>query len=120
LPLPSGPYRLIGGSSNIRLQPKAHVTPGTESDSPVELLPAAAGSCGAWFPPNRNRNADIWFSPAGRIPVTIVAPPSNSGTPQSAAPGILERAKRSYREITAQREKTARRISARLGIVVAQ
>ena len=47
-------------------------------------------------------------------------PPFNSGTPQSAAPGIPEHAKISYREITAQREKTARRIAARLGIVVAQ
>jgi hypothetical protein len=30
------------------------------------------------------------------------------------------RAQQSYREITAQREETARRIAARLGIVVAQ
>ena len=47
-------------------------------------------------------------------------PPFNSGTPERAPPGILERARQSYREITARREETARRIAARLGIVVAQ
>jgi cyclohexyl-isocyanide hydratase len=47
-------------------------------------------------------------------------PPFNSGTPERAPPAILERAKQSYRKITAQREETARRIAARLGIFVAQ
>jgi cyclohexyl-isocyanide hydratase len=45
-------------------------------------------------------------------------PPFNSGTPERAPPAVLERARQSYREITAQREKTARRIAARLGIAV--
>jgi cyclohexyl-isocyanide hydratase len=44
-------------------------------------------------------------------------PPFGSGTPERAPPGILARARQSYREITAQREETARRIAARLGIV---
>jgi cyclohexyl-isocyanide hydratase len=43
-------------------------------------------------------------------------PPFNSGTPESAPPAILEQARRSYRKVTAQREETARRIAARLGI----
>ena len=43
-------------------------------------------------------------------------PPFNSGTPESAPPAIFEQAKRSYRKVTAQREATARRIAARLGI----
>jgi cyclohexyl-isocyanide hydratase len=43
-------------------------------------------------------------------------PPFNSGTPESAPPAILEQAKRSYRKMTAQREATARRIAARLGL----
>jgi cyclohexyl-isocyanide hydratase len=43
-------------------------------------------------------------------------PPFNSGTPESAPPAIYERAKRSYRKLTEQREATARRIAARLGI----
>ena len=43
-------------------------------------------------------------------------PPFNSGTPESAPPAILDRAKLSYRRITAQREATARRIATRLGI----
>jgi hypothetical protein len=46
--------------------------------------------------------------------------PSNGGTPERAPPGILGRARQSYREITAQREETARRIAARLDIRVAQ
>jgi cyclohexyl-isocyanide hydratase len=45
-------------------------------------------------------------------------PPFNSGTPECAPPAILERARQSYREITARREETARRIAARLGIFV--
>jgi cyclohexyl-isocyanide hydratase len=47
-------------------------------------------------------------------------PPFNSGAPERAPPTILERARQSYREITARREQTARRIAARLGIFVAQ
>jgi cyclohexyl-isocyanide hydratase len=47
-------------------------------------------------------------------------PPFDSGTPERAPPAILEHARRSYREITARREETARRIAARLGIVVAE
>jgi cyclohexyl-isocyanide hydratase len=43
-------------------------------------------------------------------------PPFNSGTPETAPPAILQQAKRSYRKVTAQREATARRIAARLGI----
>jgi cyclohexyl-isocyanide hydratase len=43
-------------------------------------------------------------------------PPFNSGTPESAPPAILEQPKRSYRKMTAQREVTARRIAARLGL----
>jgi cyclohexyl-isocyanide hydratase len=45
-------------------------------------------------------------------------PPFNSGTPESAPPAIREQAKLSYRKITAQRESTARRIAAGLGISV--
>lgn len=47
-------------------------------------------------------------------------PPFDSGTPERAPPAILERARQSYREITARREETARRIAARLGTLVAQ
>jgi cyclohexyl-isocyanide hydratase len=47
-------------------------------------------------------------------------PPFDSGTPERAPPAILEHARRSYREITARREETARRIAARLGIFVAE
>ncbi len=43
-------------------------------------------------------------------------PPFDSGTPETAPPAILERAKRSVRDITAKRERTARRVAARLGI----
>jgi cyclohexyl-isocyanide hydratase len=47
-------------------------------------------------------------------------PPFNSGTPEGAPPVILKRARQSYREITARREETARRIAARLGIFVSR
>jgi cyclohexyl-isocyanide hydratase len=47
-------------------------------------------------------------------------PPFDSGTPERAPPAILEHARRSYREITARREETARRIAARLGILVTE
>jgi cyclohexyl-isocyanide hydratase len=43
-------------------------------------------------------------------------PPFNSGTPESAPPAILERVRISYRAVTEQREQTARRVAARLGI----
>jgi cyclohexyl-isocyanide hydratase len=43
-------------------------------------------------------------------------PPFNSGTPESAPPSIVEQARQSYRQIIAQREETARRIAARLGL----
>jgi cyclohexyl-isocyanide hydratase len=42
-------------------------------------------------------------------------PPFNSGTLESAPSSIVEQARQSYREITAQREETARRIAGRLG-----
>jgi hypothetical protein len=41
-------------------------------------------------------------------------PPFDSGTPETAPPAILEKALRSARAITAQREQTARRIAAKL------
>jgi cyclohexyl-isocyanide hydratase len=43
-------------------------------------------------------------------------PPFDSGTPETAPAAILEQARRSVRAITAQREKTARRVAAKLGI----
>jgi cyclohexyl-isocyanide hydratase len=43
-------------------------------------------------------------------------PPFNSGTPETAPPIILADARRSVAAITAQREATARRAAARLGI----
>lgn len=43
-------------------------------------------------------------------------PPFNSGTPETAPPAILQRARRSVADITAKREATARRAAARLGI----
>ena len=46
-------------------------------------------------------------------------PPFDSGTPESAPAAILAEARRSVRSITAQRERTARRIAARLGVAVA-
>ncbi len=46
-------------------------------------------------------------------------PPFNSGTPETAPPIVLERAKESMRQITEQREQTARRIAARLGLAAA-
>lgn len=45
-------------------------------------------------------------------------PPFDSGTPETAPAAILDQARRSVRGITAQREATARRAAARLGIVV--
>jgi cyclohexyl-isocyanide hydratase len=40
------------------------------------------------------------------------------GTPETAPAAILEQARRSVRTITLQREQTARRVAARLGIAV--
>jgi cyclohexyl-isocyanide hydratase len=45
-------------------------------------------------------------------------PPFDSGTPETAPAAILDEAQRSVRPITAQREQTARRVAAKLGIVV--
>jgi cyclohexyl-isocyanide hydratase len=45
-------------------------------------------------------------------------PPFDSGTPETAPPAILRQARLSVQEMTAQREVTARRIAARLGVVV--
>ncbi len=45
-------------------------------------------------------------------------PPFDSGTPETAPPAVRERALRSVRGITAQREETAQRVAARLGISV--
>ncbi|WP_245312632.1 DJ-1/PfpI family protein, partial [Bradyrhizobium macuxiense] len=45
-------------------------------------------------------------------------PPFNSGTPESAPPAILQQARHAVRAMTAQREETARRMAARLGVVV--
>jgi cyclohexyl-isocyanide hydratase len=45
-------------------------------------------------------------------------PPFNSGTPETAPPAILAHARQSVATITAQREATARRAAARLGIKI--
>ena len=45
-------------------------------------------------------------------------PPFNSGTPETAPAAILEQARQAVHGITAQREQTARRAAARLGIDV--
>ena len=45
-------------------------------------------------------------------------PPFDSGTPETAPAAILKQARRSVQSITAQREQTARRVAARLGIAV--
>jgi len=45
-------------------------------------------------------------------------PPFDSGTPETAPPRILVRARRSVASITAKREETARRIAAKLGVPV--
>lgn len=44
-------------------------------------------------------------------------PPFNSGTPETAPAAILAQARRSAEPITAQREQTARRLAAKLGMV---
>ncbi|HUC66227.1 MAG TPA: DJ-1/PfpI family protein [Stellaceae bacterium] len=45
-------------------------------------------------------------------------PPFDSGTPETAPPAILAQARQAAAAITAQREATARRVAARLGIAV--
>jgi cyclohexyl-isocyanide hydratase len=45
-------------------------------------------------------------------------PPFNSGTPETAPAAILRQARESVQGITAQREATARRVAARLGVAV--
>ncbi len=45
-------------------------------------------------------------------------PPFDSGTPETAPPAILARARQATAGITAQREQTARRVAARLGVSV--
>jgi cyclohexyl-isocyanide hydratase len=45
-------------------------------------------------------------------------PPFDSGTPETAPAAILEEARRFARGVTAQREQTARRIAAKLGIAI--
>ena len=45
-------------------------------------------------------------------------PPFDSGRPETAPSPILEEARRSVRTITVQREQTARRVAARLGIAI--
>jgi cyclohexyl-isocyanide hydratase len=43
-------------------------------------------------------------------------PPFDSGTPETAPPAILEQAREAVADITAQREATAKRVAAQLGI----
>jgi len=45
-------------------------------------------------------------------------PPFDSGTPETAPPAILAQARQSVAAITAQREATARRVAATLGIAI--
>jgi cyclohexyl-isocyanide hydratase len=45
-------------------------------------------------------------------------PPFNAGTPETAPAKIVAQARESVRGVTAERERTARRIAARLGIAV--
>ena len=45
-------------------------------------------------------------------------PPFDSGTPETALPAILEATRNRLLELTTRREATARRIAARLGIIV--
>ena len=45
-------------------------------------------------------------------------PPFDSGTPETAPATVLDEAQRSVRPITAQREQTARRVAAKLGIAI--
>ncbi|MCA6102590.1 DJ-1/PfpI family protein [Bradyrhizobium australafricanum] len=45
-------------------------------------------------------------------------PPFDSGTPETAPPEILQQSRQAVRAITEQREETARRVAARLGVTV--
>jgi cyclohexyl-isocyanide hydratase len=45
-------------------------------------------------------------------------PPFNAGTPETAPAAIVARARQSVLDVTAARERTARRIAARLGVAV--
>jgi hypothetical protein len=45
-------------------------------------------------------------------------PPFNSGTPETAPAAILEQARQSVRDLTAQRQETARRIATELGVSI--
>ena len=45
-------------------------------------------------------------------------PPFDSGTPETAPAAILDEARRSVRKITAQREQTAGRVAAKLGLSI--
>jgi cyclohexyl-isocyanide hydratase len=45
-------------------------------------------------------------------------PPFNSGTPETAPAIVMEKARRSVQAITTQREQTARRMAAKLGIAI--
>jgi cyclohexyl-isocyanide hydratase len=47
-------------------------------------------------------------------------PPFRSGTPDSAPPAVQEQVRSSYRALTEQRERTARRVAERLGIAAAR
>ena len=58
---------------------------------------------------------------AQRIQLDLVyapEPPYVSGTPETAPAAIVQQARQSLRVITARREETARRIAAKLGIVI--
>ena len=45
-------------------------------------------------------------------------PPFDSGTPRTAPAAVLDRARRNVEDITARRERTARRVAERLGVEV--
>ncbi|PRY35618.1 DJ-1/PfpI family protein [Umezawaea tangerina] len=45
-------------------------------------------------------------------------PPFDSGTPRTAPAAVLDRARRTVEDITARREKTARKVAERLGVEV--
>jgi cyclohexyl-isocyanide hydratase len=45
-------------------------------------------------------------------------PPFNSGTPETAPPAIYAGARAAVQAMTEQREATARRVAARLGIAI--
>lgn len=47
-------------------------------------------------------------------------PPFSSGTPELAPPAVLEQVRSSYRALTEQRERTARRVAERFGIAAAR